>query len=281
MDDCSQQKPDEPLKLWQVLLEELQHLRPYGAGLADAKLADPDTKDCDRLPILFEHVHSWQGGLGEFDPWDPQAPRPTAPETETAPEQTPPLTALCFSGGGIRSATFNLGVLQRLAKLGLLSRFDYLSSVSGGGYISGWLARWINAEKKGLREVQRKLAAEPQRDPDAPEPEQVTYLRQYSNYLTPRPGLLSADTWTLVAIFVRNLLLNWLVLVPILAAVVLVPLLTAARWSEALRVPAWWPFFIPSGMRRLVMEMAAHRGVPSRAIRPFLDLPVPRSRDGG
>src|SRR5574338_1546621 len=37
------------------------------------------------------------------------------------------LTGLAFSGGGIRSATFNLGVLQGLAKLGLLPSFDYLS----------------------------------------------------------------------------------------------------------------------------------------------------------
>jgi hypothetical protein len=41
-------------------------------------------------------------------------------------------TALCFSGGGIRSATFGLGVLQGLARTNLLERFDYLSTVSGG-----------------------------------------------------------------------------------------------------------------------------------------------------
>ena len=43
--------------------------------------------------------------------------------------------ALCISGGGIRSATFGLGVLQGLARCGLLGRFHYLSTVSGGGYI--------------------------------------------------------------------------------------------------------------------------------------------------
>ena len=49
---------------------------------------------------------------------------------------------LCFSGGGIRSATFNLGVLQALAELNLLSWVSYLSTVSGGGYIHQWLAAW-------------------------------------------------------------------------------------------------------------------------------------------
>ncbi|MBV8202295.1 MAG: patatin-like phospholipase family protein [Acidobacteria bacterium] len=143
------------------------------------------------------------------------------------------MTALCFSGGGIRSATFNLGVLQGLAKLGLLGRFDYLSSVSGGGFIAGWLARWIHAAgggAAGLAAVEEALAAAAPRNPECPEPQQVTHLRQYSNYLTPRLGVLSADTWTLVAIGVRNVLLNWLVLVPLLTAPLLVPLLAVARW---------------------------------------------------
>ena len=52
------------------------------------------------------------------------------------------LAALCLSGGGIRSATFALGVMQGLARFGLLDRFHYLSSVSGGGYIASWLTAW-------------------------------------------------------------------------------------------------------------------------------------------
>ena len=50
--------------------------------------------------------------------------------------------ALCISGGGIRSATFALGALQGLAELDLLEKFDYLSTVSGGGYIGSWLTAW-------------------------------------------------------------------------------------------------------------------------------------------
>ncbi len=46
---------------------------------------------------------------------------------------------LALSGGGIRSATFNLGVIQGLAEHGLLKYLDYLSTVSGGGYIGSWL----------------------------------------------------------------------------------------------------------------------------------------------
>ena len=54
-----------------------------------------------------------------------------------------PLTALCLSGGGVRSATFSLGVVQGLARCGLLPRFHYLSTVSGGGYLGSWLTAWI------------------------------------------------------------------------------------------------------------------------------------------
>ena len=63
------------------------------------------------------------------------------PESKPAVEGEKPasLSALCISGGGIRSATFGLGAIQGLAEYGLLTQFDYLSTVSGGGYIGGWL----------------------------------------------------------------------------------------------------------------------------------------------
>ncbi|HEY7687262.1 MAG TPA: patatin-like phospholipase family protein, partial [Dongiaceae bacterium] len=57
--------------------------------------------------------------------------------------------ALCLSGGGIRSATFGLGLLQGLARKNLLARFDYLSTVSGGGYIGAWLSAWAHRGKPG------------------------------------------------------------------------------------------------------------------------------------
>ncbi len=56
------------------------------------------------------------------------------------------LLGLAFSGGGIRSATFNLGVLQGLAKYQLLPQIDYLSTVSGGGYIGAWFISLLKKE---------------------------------------------------------------------------------------------------------------------------------------
>ena len=140
-------------------------------------------------------------------------------------------SALCLSGGGIRSATFNLGVLQGLARHGLLDKFDYLSTVSGGGYIGSWLSSWIHREPGGIDTVVKKLSHKPE-SVLQPDPEPITHLREYSNYLSPRLGLLSADTWTLVAIIARNLLLNWLVFIPLLTAVILTPRLFVSALTQ-------------------------------------------------
>ena len=51
---------------------------------------------------------------------------------------------LALSGGGIRSATTGLGLLQELAALRLLPVVDYLSTVSGGGYIGGCLSSLLS-----------------------------------------------------------------------------------------------------------------------------------------
>ncbi|GAA5127396.1 hypothetical protein JIN84_08755 [Luteolibacter yonseiensis] len=50
---------------------------------------------------------------------------------------------LALSGGGIRSATFCLGVVQSLHKRGLFRKVDYLSTVSGGGYLGTFLTSYL------------------------------------------------------------------------------------------------------------------------------------------
>jgi len=135
-----------------------------------------------------------------------------------------PLSALCISGGGIRSATFALGAIQELAEQQLLEDFDYLSTVSGGGYIGGWLTGWKH-RAGGLAQIipflRRKSAPIPSGEPDP-----IQHLREYNKYLAPKLGLFSADTWTLAATVVRNMFLNWLVFIPLLMAALLVPRLT-------------------------------------------------------
>ncbi len=131
------------------------------------------------------------------------------------------LVGLCLSGGGIRSATFALGLLQTLAECGVLSRLDYLSTVSGGGYIGGWLEAWI--QRANIRVVERNIQA--RGNPLAEQNRPIRFLREYSQYLAPRSGFMTADLWTMVAIFARNLILNQSIILLILGAMLTVPLL--------------------------------------------------------
>lgn len=132
-----------------------------------------------------------------------------------------PRTALCLSGGGIRSASFALGVLQALAKRDLLDKFTYLSTVSGGGYIGSWLSAW----RKLAKDDAKVMAALSNRDSsiDFAEPAELQGLRANSSYLTPKVGVMSADTWTLAALYIRNLLLNWVIYLPMFIAILLIP----------------------------------------------------------
>jgi len=158
---------------------------------------------------------------------------------------TDPRTALCLSGGGIRSASFGLGILQALAEKDILRKFHYLSTVSGGGYIGSWLTAWRAAVYEdptipaGAKEafVQEKLwnrATPPYR-----EPFELTGIRANSNYLTPKLGALSADTWTLVALYIRNLALNWLIYLPLFLTLFLVPIGAVAVLQTAADWPDW------------------------------------------
>jgi hypothetical protein len=133
-------------------------------------------------------------------------------------------SALCVSGGGIRSATFSLGVMSKLAEVGVLGHFDYLSTVSGGGYAGSWLSALIH--RVGLDRAMAALNPKP--DPGEttvlePEAAPVRHLREYSNFLHPDATLTSADTWTLASTVIRNIVLNWLILVPALLTILLIP----------------------------------------------------------
>src|SRR5271165_2239194 len=142
-------------------------------------------------------------------------------ERSAAPDKN--AIGLAFSGGGIRSATFNLGILQALAKSELLHKFDYLSTVSGGGYIGGWLMAWMKHQEIGIKEIEERLSAPPKSPQQGADQPEVHFLRDYSNYLTPRKGLLGADFWAFVASYLRNTMLNQMILVLALLSLLLVP----------------------------------------------------------
>ena len=119
--------------------------------------------------------------------------------------------ALALSGGGIRSATFSLGVLVALARRGLLPQFDYLSTVSGGGYLGSFLTAYLNTDPEssgsppkpaiGLRAEELPFQRE------GGEAEALRHIRHHSKYLA--SGSL-ADRCRMIAAQLYGMLLNGL-----------------------------------------------------------------------
>ena len=171
---------------------------------------------------------------------------PASPETGNVYERArqSQLCGLALSGGGIRSATFNLGLLQGMAKHGVLPDIDYLSMVSGGGYIGGWLAAWI--KRDGFDAVEDSLADE-ESNPRGSKTRPLAFLRDYASYLTPQTGLFSADTWTAFMTWARNTFLNLIILLSGLSALLLIPRLLRSSqiglqgWLRTIFQPSHYP----------------------------------------
>lgn len=90
------------------------------------------------------------------------------------------LVGLAISGGGIRSATFATGVIQCLAEKQLLTAVDYLSTVSGGGYIGSFLSSYLNSS---LAEVGTKADQLPFKKVENNEAAPIRHMRNHSKYL--------------------------------------------------------------------------------------------------
>ena len=112
---------------------------------------------------------------------------------------------------------FNLGILQALAENQLLHKFDYLSTLSGGGYIGSWLAAstyrlLTTLPNSSFRDVEKALVPGKREPGGREERTFLRWLRLYSNYLTPHTGVLPGDTWAMIGTWLRNVFLNQTVL---------------------------------------------------------------------
>lgn len=215
---------------------EKESRKGSSAVSADNNRATDQPNLSDPEPIRFEQVlqferesiHRARERLGNTD------------------EVNKTLCGLAFSGGGIRSATFNLGVIQALAELRLLTKFDYLSTVSGGGYIGSWLSALIyrafnfpdqvniseqtrkllsqaNSDQEKWKALQAELAPNNENNSTFGESPAISHLRSYSNYLTPRRGLLKADTLASISTYLRNTFLNLIILICIMGGILFLP----------------------------------------------------------
>lgn len=103
---------------------------------------------------------------------------------------------IALSGGGIRSATINLGLLKTLNKYNILEHADYISTVSGGGYTGAYIQATL--KETGAYE-------------DLFSDEHITYMRMRGEYLFPGTGLLKMwNQFVLVISFLISLIMSWI-----------------------------------------------------------------------
>lgn len=149
--------------------------------------------------------------------------------------------ALCLSGGGIRSAAFSLGVMQSLARNRLLDKFDYLSTVSGGGYIGGWLMSVLKEHNGKLGAVINLLGEADAQNESSERENELRKLRRFTSFLAPSPGIVSVDTWSGIVLWFRNVLVNWLIFLPAFFATALLPLFYRDTIDLIGSLPAQFP----------------------------------------
>ncbi|MES2354588.1 MAG: hypothetical protein V4568_09330 [Pseudomonadota bacterium] len=133
---------------------------------------------------------------------------------------------VALSGGGIRSATFSLGLFQSFARHDLLKRIDYLSTVSGGGYFGGFFGKLFlssghaNSPTDAAQHV-RDTLTNTQSPP-------INWLRENGRYIAPTG---SGDYFYAMGTYLRN----WTAV----QYVVGITLLTLFLIANALRGWAW------------------------------------------
>lgn len=190
------------------------------------------------------------------DPWSEVLAEEDAILDSRRPGASPPAfrTGLALSGGGVRSASFSLGVLQVLAEARLLRHFDYLSTVSGGGYIGSALAlRLAQAARAGSTEEVDKLF--PYGPPEGDSAE-LAHIRHHGDYLAPSGFGSLATGFYIVA---RSILLNLFIWIT-LGAALLAGLMTATDllqplWNTMTASLGWKP--LPRGELFFILLLVA------------------------
>jgi hypothetical protein len=148
-------------------------------------------------------------------------PQEKDPQKEAALLKAPPI-GVALSGGGIRSATFCLGVFQSFAKHGFLPKIDFLSTVSGGGYLGSFLGRLFDIQaqdrNKGKSQKGNQFVWEDVKDTLLnPISSPIKWLREHGRYLSPQgpsdnvfAGLVILRNWVAVQAVILSFGL-WLV----------------------------------------------------------------------
>lgn len=131
------------------------------------------------------------------------------------------IVGLALSGGGIRSAVYCLGVLQALAKNQILEKVDYLSTVSGGGYIGSALTWWLSknlpdGSPAGTEKDKFPFGSNTDHRDEKAQNKILNFLRFHSSYLNPTSAL---KLNSITAILVRNLIISLFVYISLLTGI--------------------------------------------------------------
>ncbi len=78
-----------------------------------------------------------------------------------SPEEAEDTWGICISSGGVRSSILSLGFIQSLIKHNFFRRFDYISTLGGGGFIAGCLTSLLT----GSKSASGKFGVNPQNSP--------------------------------------------------------------------------------------------------------------------
>jgi len=104
---------------------------------------------------------------------------------------------IALSGGGIRSATINLGFLETLNEFNILQRADYISTVSGGGYTGAYVQATLKDEKGDYSKLFDQ--------------KHISHLRNNGEYMIPGKGFVKMFNRIILVIgFAISLLMSWL-----------------------------------------------------------------------
>jgi hypothetical protein len=181
---------------------EIEPRKHHQPSLATVRCAEP-------LPADKQgRTYGWQQVLEAERAAIQMRRRNVVPPLAVRPAENLQTVGLCLSGGGIRSAAFNLGLLQAFYRNGLLRHIDYLSTVSGGGYIGGWLSALVScAEDKPACHLGGK--DDPLRQclttgRGGQRPDAVTHIVRNGNYLD-QPS--AATSHYLIGLILNNLVL--------------------------------------------------------------------------
>lgn len=230
------------------------HQVSEAAVLAEAYTGAAELRDVSPLaadiPLQMQTVSALMRDLTELKSADPERRRGM-------------LSGLALSGGGIRSAAFACGVLEALARNRRLESFDYLSTVSGGGY-AGTALTWALHQNPGrgandfadFRVAESQSAGQGWRRAEtaAPEIRLIDYIRRRAKYLAPTDdlSLLSGLLNTL-----RMSLASFLIYAVVTVATIL-PVLWGYYWAaetQCVEQPFPW---MPGLLRTEILNWASY-----------------------